>query len=573
MLTISPSAVSLRVGESVRLSASSAGVKWKSANKAIASVSSKGVVTGIAAGVVTIKAQKGSDDAQSMVTVAVTPPEPIPVPPEPIPVPPEPTPVPPEPVPVPPSPSPVPAGVLTRSNFRYLGMFVAPTRLPLPNLEFSFSQGLMTRGLTPQTLLITGPERGASVDGGKDLTEITIPPLSALTMDPTTAPHASIVRSWDSGTVFKNTLLPNSGPPDNNYAKITGIALLERGNGPELAYTYASAYGNAGEFPNLKTVRLDTLDDAGPWGINKGWESACGWIIPIPASVQAATGCEPFGVGAQVRGNAGGSPWGANLHTYQHPLMSQPADGIGAQSVVARTAIYHGMSTPQARNTKYRFCAPKAANEAFDPAIQACPSGQALSASDDGLPASEPGIPGPFPFFGLPQHLYPGIGVTLDWIDCMVWIEGPNKQGVFAIGQIAETIEGHVYSGTDPNHCHVGYGSNPCCHNQKDPTFESNGPYAGTLTHYGWIFDGNDLVKILQGQIAPHGATPVDTFHLHDIAAGIPVKRVTKYAMASAYFDPPQGTGTIGRLYVCEARRIMEGYDPIPAVHVFEVNC
>lgn len=471
---------------------------------------------------------------------------------------------------------------LTTADFTYLGMMKMPTAQPFANTDFSFSQALMTgrRVSGSPSLFISGPERGSNVGADPaDLNEISLPAENTLTTDVTTCPRATLIRSWDTGTVWKGTILPNSGPPDNNYAKITGIHYVERGNGAELFWTYASAYGNPGEFPNLKTSVLNnvgTSTDKGPWGASAGWENTCGWFVPVPASVQAATGCGPYAVGAQVRGNAGGSPWGVNLQTLNMPF-STPPDPNGGQSVTSRTAIYHGSTTPQARNTNYRFCAPNLANQSYP-----CSGGAVLSASNDGAPASPAGTPGPFPVFGLPQQYYPGIGVTLDWIDCMVWIDGPNKQGVLAFGQLVETISiangfsyDLTYAGTDPTHAHTGYGGNPCCHNQSDPTFEANGPYAGSLVNYGWIYDPADLTRILNGQLAPAGASPTQTFTMASLTGGgqsqnvgIPVQRLRKYAFGGAWFD-----ATAKRLYLSERGRYTEGFDILPVVHVFDVNC
>jgi hypothetical protein len=264
-----------------------------------------------------------------------------------------------------------------------------------------------------------------------------------------------------------------------------------------------------------------------------------------------------------------------NLHAFRPPGISSRADTLSSTSISAKTAIYHGMDNPQARNTHYRFCGPTAPNQAFDASLGACPSGQVLSRSDDGQPSTPSGVPGPFPVFGLSQKHYPGIGVTLDWIDCMCWISGPAKQGVLAFGQLAETIStangfsfNKTYSGHDPTHCHVGYGSNPCCHGQQDPTFEATGPFAGSLVHYGWIYDPADLTRILSGTLSPHGASPTATFHMRDIASGIPEERLRKYAFGGAWFD--QSTR---RLYLSERGRYMDGYDLLPVVHVFDVNC
>lgn len=89
-MTVSPSQANVNVGQTVSLQASNGGVKWSSKHPAIATVSSTGVVRGVAPGVATIVARKGSQQASAQITVVAVapPPDPDPVPePEPVPTP------------------------------------------------------------------------------------------------------------------------------------------------------------------------------------------------------------------------------------------------------------------------------------------------------------------------------------------------------------------------------------------------------------------------------------------------------------------------------------------------------
>lgn len=77
MISISPNAVSLTIGQTAQLTASTSGVSWGSSNPAIASVSGSGLVYAISPGSVTIRASKKNQKGSSSVVVqstVVTPP-------------------------------------------------------------------------------------------------------------------------------------------------------------------------------------------------------------------------------------------------------------------------------------------------------------------------------------------------------------------------------------------------------------------------------------------------------------------------------------------------------------------
>jgi len=100
-MTITPNGATLETGQQVQLTSSAGGgTKWSSSNSAVAPVSNGGIVKALAVGSATITAKKGSQSAQTMITV-VAPTTPTPVPPDPTPIPPDPTPIPPNPIPNP----------------------------------------------------------------------------------------------------------------------------------------------------------------------------------------------------------------------------------------------------------------------------------------------------------------------------------------------------------------------------------------------------------------------------------------------------------------------------------------
>jgi hypothetical protein len=473
-------------------------------------------------------------------------------------------------------PIPPPTGVYSEVNMVYKGMYRVPSMLPFPNTDFSFSQAFITPKYVSGALhiLMSGPEFTAGIGGAAGLVELIPPATNTLTSDPTTCPSATFVRRWPISIYSNIVVYPGNNP------RLSGIHYVanDYGNGTQLFWTYANAYGDPGYFPNVSTMILNDAGTAvgyGPWGSNDiGWEGLCGWLLNIPASVQAAGACGPLGIGAQVRGNAGSSPWGVNLQAFTPVAVATPPDTFATKTLTTKPVVYHDMAHPQARNANYRFCGPNSPNQAYDPAIQACPAGQYLSASNDGFPAIPPGTPPPVPFFGLSQQSFPGMGVTLDWIDCMCWVEDGVKTGVFAFGQLAETISiangftyNKVYTGSDPTHAHVGYGSIPCCHGQNDPSFQANGPFAGSLTNRGWILDPAQLVEILNGTRQPYAAVPTSTFVMHSVASGIPEERLVKVAFGAAIFDPATHC-----IHLSEQQRILDGFDPVPVVHVIELT-
>ena len=288
----------------------------------------------------------------------------------------------------------------------------------------------------------------------------------------------------------------------------------------------------------------------------------CGSIIPIPPSVQAATGCGPLGACALVRGAQAASPWGANLQTFSPRAITDSPDGVtGPYSIHARSAILHTRDHPQARNTNFKICGSTSPNESYVAGLQGCAHGQYVI--------------DPTPTFGGFTDQQRASGTTIDWVDTGVWIDGPNKQGVLFIGQLAETIsiangysENRNYGPIDPSNCHARYGVATCCHGHFSATNQATGPCADTLINYGWIYDPADLVAILNGSKAAYGASPASTFHLANLGAGISVERSTIYQMSGMWFEP-----TTKRLYIADQKRYVDGYDYLPVIHVLSVNC
>lgn len=228
-----------------------------------------------------------------------------------------------------------------------------------------------------------------------------------------------------------------------------------------------------------------------------------------------------------------------------------------------RAAVYHSRDYPQSRNTNCKRCGSAAPNDMYNPGIGGCASGQGLYSYD--------------PVFG-------GLGgppsaraehTTIDWVESGVWIDGPSKHGVLFLGQLAETIsiangfsENRVYGPADPNNCHARYGSSICCHGHVSPTNQATGPCADSLINYAWIYHPAELAEILNNQRAPHGAQPTSTLRLSSLGPGFRNERTVLYQTVGVWFEP-----NTRRLYVAEQRRYMEGYDPLPVVHVLDVNC
>jgi parallel beta-helix repeat protein len=82
-ITVTPSTATLEVGQTVKLTASMPGVSWLSANTAVATVTSGGVVTAVAPGSTIVTAKSKSSRGTSAITVNAPPPPPPPTEPPP----------------------------------------------------------------------------------------------------------------------------------------------------------------------------------------------------------------------------------------------------------------------------------------------------------------------------------------------------------------------------------------------------------------------------------------------------------------------------------------------------------
>jgi len=476
-----------------------------------------------------------------------------------------------------------PAGILAPSDFTYLGMFKMPSGT---FSEHALSNGVYTKGQIAgrtvsgtTTLIIAASNCAPGGQNGLGLVELSIPADGTLTTDINTAPHCTELRRWapasQYGSIYEGTVhVPNEWPnPDNGYAIVLGLGH----DGMHLTTVFGSNYGFVGEFPNLcKTL----LNDNGTWTHYGPWASGnvqlfCGNPLALPASVQGL-GFGTWGLCSAVFGSQAQSPRGSNWCTFTPPVYTAPPDTIGGPySITKHTALMHNQGHPQARNTNAYACGPNVPNDVFDETIGNYPGGR--------------WGPDPFePYFGGvngPDAVLNG-STTLDWIDSGVWIEGPSKTGVFFLGQLVETIsiaagfnEDRVYGGwrltggvptqnsawhINTDQAHAMYGTSICGHGHNMQS-SAPGPGADSMIKWGFIYDPADLVDILNGD-SPYGASPVYSFRGDVI--GLNLERNVNYENAGIWWDAANK-----RLYVAQLSAYRVGFDSLPAIHVFSVDC
>jgi hypothetical protein len=504
--------------------------------------------------------------------------------------------------------------VLTPADFTYKGMF----KMPLDNIGqvekyFSYSFAAITGrahdgNTNPPNLLIMGPQ-SAGIPGAVDLTEIAVPALNTLATDAdfatrvANAPRCTVIRSWARNTVFANmTVVPPNDPVPWGLHYV-GNAF---GNGTQLFWTFDGSYDVSNKSPTLGTTILNddgTCTSHGPWGVDPGPKqipgpATSGYMVDIPATFQAATGCGPLGIGSpRHRNSAAVFSWGANLHAITPPALGAATNtfnSAGGQNVAVdgngnpwtisapSTLLYHPSSNPQARNTKVVVCGSNTPNTPYDAALPGC-AGGAHVGTGNGLWGNAGAS---------------SVSAFLENTCACVWIDGPSKQGVLFIGEMPMTVsmangftQDFPYDGTDATNCHYAYQAGnldgspatKCCHGQTlTPAWAATGPGAGTVVSYYWIYSPEHFKQVLSGGNT-YDPTPTAeglgylfgsaTGSLAEIlsAATRPAgsSKLGQLAIGGAWFD-----STNKLLFVSQVAAYGDSaFDQLPVIHVFQVNC
>jgi hypothetical protein len=158
---------------------------------------------------------------------------------------------------------------------------------------------------------------------------------------------------------------------------------------------------------------------------------------------------------------------------------------------------------------------------------------------------------------------------SLDWTNCAVWIEGPDKRGYLVLGQLTDG-----YNSIDPSKGHAAYwgGRTTCCHGvESSPRIPATGPGTTWLSHWAWLYDPADFGAVIDGKAQPYTPQP----YWGDLATrlgdwGVQLQRGarTYYQLISAWFEP-----TSRKLYVTDSLADSAAGAYFPVVHRFSVNC
>jgi hypothetical protein len=283
---------------------------------------------------------------------------------------------------------------------------------------------------------------------------------------------------------------------------------------------------------------------------------------------------------------------GSNLQTYTLPAYTATPDAVHGPYTMAaglRAAIYHDRTHGQARNTTAKLTS-GVNGEYYQESINNFPSGHSGPNDMD-------------PVFG---GVSAGTVTSVDWINAGIWINGALKQGVVFIAQLAETISianGFPYDhgdyggwrwtiadplgpspppgpaihtsihDNDPTNCHMWYGSAIDGTGHFSPTLSAVGPGADSMVAWFYVYNPDDLIAVLNGA-APYSPSPTTAVRLYTFDASdtdgssLPIQLSTIYQNVGIWFDP-----VAKRLYIADRFRWISGFDVLPVIHVFAVDC
>jgi hypothetical protein len=312
----------------------------------------------------------------------------------------------------------------------------------------------------------------ASVIGGSghEIREYTAPATYGATRD--TAPEMTFVRGWSS--VFNIT--ENFDP---NGWVVGGIWWDEAQQ--VLWYTVYPFY-DPGVFRFLGATRLNdngTTTKFGMWhyisSASQSYKQVCKWILPIPASAQAAAGGRTMAIGADVMSVGANANWGPGLIAMTLPaLASTSAVPIGTNLMAYNSTL---AATPEEYYCKRE---PDYSEYIESDSIVAPSGGQGYWA------------------------------LSMDAVGAYVWVETPTKHGIVVLGRRAS---GRLWYGSpDPD----GDGD------PFDSLQSESGFHAEFWGASGWVFDPEDLKQVAQGQMQPYDVEFQSRFNWKALWPNIP---------------------------------------------------
>jgi hypothetical protein len=340
----------------------------------------------------------------------------------------------------------------------------------------------------------------------------------------------------------------------------------------QLLWAYMDAYNvTCAHDPCLGATRLGAaVTVAGPWRLREISQKTGGYLAAIPAAWRAAFGGQ-FLAGAPLGSGDAGSPFGAFAEVFTLPDAATPPDTTTDDHVTipSTTALYSDINHRQARRSDVDECSWDHYGESNEEGNQ-----PQWNPTQDGRGCTVDGD-----LCGVQCGPIHGVFTHVDRINAMAWIDGPTKQGLVCIGQLARTMAAHVAEYGAAGRCHCWYGPAQeygvrklCPHGQNDTRYTATATAPGVTTMQAalFIYDPAVLAGVVAGA-SPIGVVPTtDAYDLSAIAAEgapFPALATAQDQFGGAWFEP------INKLLFVTATRSEWSGEWRPVVHAFKVAC
>ncbi len=472
--------------------------------------------------------------------------------------------------------------LLLPADYTYRGSAQTP-QITLPTGRFGFAHGPMTgRHIGGEIHLLVLGYIGAS--GTEELIEC----------------------KWNGvGMAHPMTFVKNWGDPTQGKMVTEGSAprvqsLLWDDTLNAVVWSYGGTYNVSGtHIPSIGYSILNdgagTLTAYGPWKTVTHSKKTEGYLVPLPNTIQGLlSGGKRFGVGAmQSSGNAL-SPWGAFLTAFALPSTSTPPDTVNDPhcAIDDQPLIYSDIDNRQIKNGDTVLCGWTHYGEqdsgGAEPQANPTQNGSGCTVNGQlcGVVSAPTAVPGVFD--------------GLDAMMSVIWINGPNKQGLTYFAELLKTIPGFNYGGVDPSHAHHWYGPTQVYPTGKFCPHGHNGAWTGPSTgdasdrmgNFLYVYDPADIAAVIAGTRTPLSITQnyaaIDAYLMASIAhaGSVQIDGVNHVDVPGAPFPPlanSAGTDASSRgvwwdpvdqnVYLIEILIDHVFSEIQPVVHLFAVNC
>ena len=170
----------------------------------------------------------------------------------------------------------------------------------------------------------------------------------------------------------------------------------------------------------------------------------------------------------------------------------------------------------------------------------------------------------------------------LDSITGVCWINTATKRGVVFLAQLVTTPAGYTAEGSDPDglvhtwygdpvHASnngteaAGYENGKCCHGQADDFWGATGNGAGYKVPHILIYDPEDLVPAIEGDIDLWDVVPASVTQVTNASGEIDLPDLpSSTQMPSGFFCAPVFDPATNRLYALV--KAVDGTQPVVVV-------